>query len=173
MLKKLKFQINIILIIYILMVNSKMSEDTKNGNHNIIRKYANQLYCLSCEDYTKHRVKNKDHILCVACSNLRPYITVYDPDEKEKIDNLTCICIISKLNDAKINNICLICNKNKVKYYNAYFTCNIQGINNMCLDINRPLCSDCHNKMCINKTHEICGNDNIKEYIIINKNAKL
>ncbi len=139
---------------------------------NIIKKYSDQLYCLDCDDYTKHRQKYPNTLSCIACSNTRQCITVYNPNEN-KINTITCFCVMAKINYNNCKKICIICDKNNIEFQNAYYNCTINGINNICLDIYRPMCSDCHHKMCHNTNHELCMDKEINNKIKIKQNAKL
>ena len=136
-----------------------IDEDCPNCESYSCKKDNNSFYCMVCDDFTRHSKKYANTISCTGCNNIKRCVVLQNPNEdvncKQSIFILPYNHIIP--NEHMLNQKCKNCNgQDIVEYIRAYFYCTIDGINNGCIDINRPLCNKCHLRLCNKKTHKFC-----------------
>lgn len=134
-----------------------IDDDCPNCESYRFKKDSNSFYCITCNNFTRHRKKYTNEISCVICNNIKRCVMLYDPKENNRNSLFILPNNNNTYNNFMINKKCANCDEgNYIEYTNASFYCTIDGINNTCIDINRPMCVDCHLKICNKKIHNFC-----------------
>lgn len=114
---------------------------------------VNTFYCSNCDNYTTHMIRHVRTLYCVICDNNKTCSIL----ENLKDNGCSCIYIYdSNHNKIILNNECKKCFNGHIEYTSALFNYNINGINQTCIDNNRPLCRSCHMEICNKQVHMLC-----------------
>jgi hypothetical protein len=134
-----------------------IDDDCPNCEKYSFDKASNTFYCLHCHEYTRHRVKYTKFLSCIACNNVRKIALLHNSGENQ--GQFLFVAPHGELVpfNKSLYKKCTNCDGTQsVEYWHAYFYCGIQGANGVCVDVNRPLCTRCHLRICNKKTHELC-----------------